>query len=95
MVEDISSTYAKRMHQYNFWKEQLKQQKTDYKSIIKISGCLCYFYDNQRERLKIVITQWSLEYLMGTTDILSAFFNVLLYQDPNIPNFMQVPKIEV
>lgn len=72
MVEDISSTYAKekKKHPYNFWKEQLKQQKTDYKSIIKISSCLCYFYDNQHESLKIVITQGSSEYLMRTTDIL-------------------------
>lgn len=70
MVEDIY--LCKKINQHNFWKEQLKQQKTDYKSIMKISGCLCYFYDNQHEKLKI-ITQWSSEYLMRTTHILSVF----------------------
>lgn len=40
-----------------------------YNPITKISGCLCYFYDNQQGRLKIVITQWGSESLMRTTDI--------------------------
>lgn len=43
-------------------------EDTIYNPITKISGCLCYFYDNQQGRLKIVITQWGSEFLMKPTD---------------------------
>lgn len=71
-------------------------EDTIYNPITNISGCLCYFYDNQQGRLGIVITQWGSESL--TRMMLSCYQfslgNILLNEDPTlvIPDFTQAPK---
>lgn len=57
-----------KMHQYNLKRTTKIIEDTIYNPITKMSGCLCYFYDNQQGRLKIVITQWGSESLMRPTD---------------------------
>ena len=69
MAAVISPTYTIKCISIILKRTTKITEDTIYNPITKISGCLCYFYDNQRGRLKIVITQWGSESLMRTTDI--------------------------
>lgn len=44
-------------------------EDTIYNPFTKLSDCLHYFYDNQRGKLEMFITQRGSESLMRTTDI--------------------------
>lgn len=69
MAVDISSAYTIKCIGIILKGTTKITEDTIYNAITKINGCWCYFYDNQRGRLKIVITQWGSESLMRITDI--------------------------
>lgn len=67
MAADILSTYTIKCLSIILKRTTETREDTIYNPITKISRCLCYFYDNQWDRLKIVNTQWASECLVRTT----------------------------
>lgn len=67
MTADILSTYTIKCLSIILKRTTEIREDTIYNPITKISRFLCYFYDNQWGRLKIVITQWASECLVRTT----------------------------